>query len=486
MKWTLVLTVCLVAGVARAGDDEVVARLDVLIEQLGSESFDVRDAAARELATLTWERADLARARLPLKIAGIRSMEVRKRLEGFLAAASGGRWRALPKAPIATRYGDTRLVLPDGRLLIWGGFSFHDRDPKLYADGAIFDPKSLTWTKIADAPIVARSGARAFVVGERVLVLGGVRRIWAALDGAAPRDGAWYDPKKGAWTKIPDVPLPELNDQVVGYGEGLVIVFGYIRGKRNEYVGAKFDVAKGVWTKVECPLERRAEAGLAWTGRHLVVWGGNPAGGYPLGEGEKSFGDGAVWDARTGKWTKTAKAEVGFVPAVSSVLDGSVFFLGGTMHQGDWISDPLAAAVRVDPSDGSVTPIGDAAHPIHHALPLGPVLLAYEPEHASILDPKLLRWSPPLIEGEGEAVLSAGIVAGHPLLLVSDGTARRFDLERFRWLPTTAAPEGATRHVPTFLPTGLFLWGGGDFPTSGRLSPGRMFEGGLWYEPPPK
>lgn len=59
--------------------------------------------------------------------------------------------------------------------------------------------------------------------------------------------------------------------------------------------------AAGSWRLVApSPLSPRADHSVVWTGREMIVWGGDAGGSY--------FADGAAYDPRRDTWRKIAPA----------------------------------------------------------------------------------------------------------------------------------------------------------------------------------
>lgn len=77
------------------------------------------------------------------------------------------------------------------------------------------------------------------------------------------------------------------------------------------------------------PLSPRSGAAAAWTGREVVLVGGDeflcPPGADCLGPVDPPFADGAAYDPATGTWRSIAPAPVGVRHAAVAALDGDVY-----------------------------------------------------------------------------------------------------------------------------------------------------------------
>jgi hypothetical protein len=140
-------------------------------------------------------------------------------VSGRSAAAftPGSGWRRLPQLPVARR--GANVVWDGSELLVVGG----DTAP---AQGFAYSPASESWRELAPADS-GRKGAVAAWTGARLLLWGGQTANAGRL--LIPPHGLAYDPKANSWVPMPQAPL---------------------RGRLRP---------EGVWT-----------------GRSLVVWGGDP------------------------------------------------------------------------------------------------------------------------------------------------------------------------------------------------------------------
>ena len=133
----------------------------------------------------------------------------------FLLTAAGVR----PAVPlIQARDGHTATPLPDGRVLVVGGYAAESTPPLATAE--IFDPVSGRWT--TTAPLrVARGGHASARLGDgRVLVTGG----WTGRGGTARTE--IFDPATATWAAGPDLPDVVDGHSAVELPDGGVLVTG--------------------------------------------------------------------------------------------------------------------------------------------------------------------------------------------------------------------------------------------------------------------
>jgi N-acetylneuraminic acid mutarotase len=102
-------------------------------------------------------------------------------------------WRIVASMSVA-RYHHFAAPLPDGRVLVGGGWAYTtNRDPSL-ATTEIYDPAANTWTRAASMASGRARGIAVVLPGGRILVVGGVDPAYKPKAGAEI-----YDPARGAW-----------------------------------------------------------------------------------------------------------------------------------------------------------------------------------------------------------------------------------------------------------------------------------------------
>jgi len=250
--------------------------------------------------------------------------------DGALYDPTKDTWKPMAAWPLAERYG-ARAVWTGKRLVVWGGASAEaGTDPPPLADGAAYDPGTNKWTKLAAGPLAGRIAPLAGARGDAVLFSWGPGEV---KDGkrVPASDSALYDPGPKRWTPAAPAPAPpkqtwcldasgcvgvDTGTRVVFAGQGLAwdaagnrwspIAAGlfadpFLEGAARAWTGsralfwgggttessgdvppatvttagASYDVAADRWDALPAaPLTARARAAAVWTGRELIVWGG--------------------------------------------------------------------------------------------------------------------------------------------------------------------------------------------------------------------
>jgi hypothetical protein len=226
-----------------------------------------------------------------------------------------GTWRKLPAAPVTKLPGHVVSVWT-GREMIIHGIPFL---PSGSNSGVTFAyrPATRTWVRLAAGPkpVIVEMPDIAVWTGSRMLVFG-------LTNGS-------YNPAANTWRKIAG-PLFALGGAVTGWTGRQFLAWGGACCDENSNAGMAYTPATNTWRILPAaPLERRVEASGAWTGRELIVAGGN----VHLGSRQK-FRDAAAYNPSTGRWRK--------LPQMPSTLAGGpalwdgreVLFLSSTSARG--------------------------------------------------------------------------------------------------------------------------------------------------------
>jgi hypothetical protein len=169
------------------------------------------------------------------------------------------RWRRFAAAPA----GRAGIVVWTGRELIeWGGGCCGD----VSSDGAAYDPSANEWRKIALPPV----GGQQSPVGawtEKELV------IFPGRDPEGkPVRGAAYNPQTDTWRLLGSRPEPAQGASAVWDGYE-ILVAGGTRNYGLSTAGIAYNPGSKRWRRLP-PMGGRTGAASVWTGRRLLIWGG--------------------------------------------------------------------------------------------------------------------------------------------------------------------------------------------------------------------
>jgi hypothetical protein len=315
---------------------------------------------------------------------------------------------------VAARGSHTSILLPNGKVLVAGGFVLVAGVPdseggRQLASAELYDPTSGSWTATGSMNHARAGGAAVPLENRKILVVGGVgpSAPWSAelydpatgtwaltgsmtearegftatllLDGrvlvagGSPRDESarrtaeLYDPVTGTWSATGDLTRPRAGHKAVLLPDGKVLVMGGA-GPRHALRSADlYDPVTGTWTATGPMLEARSAfaAALLGDGRVLVA-GGNDVEFLATAE---------IYDPATGTWSATGdltKAQSGATATL--LLGGKVLLAGGGQGQ------PSRSAELYDPATGTWAPTASTTSTHWYSpmvlLPNGTVLAA--------------------------------------------------------------------------------------------------------------
>ena len=224
-----------------------------------------------------------------------------------------GTWKKLPAAPIT--------MAPATMVSVWTGREMIIHGIQLLPSGSrgvtfAYRPATRTWVRLADGPQPATvdSADVAVWTGSRMLVPG-------LTNGS-------YNPATNTWRKIAR-PGVSLSGAVTGWTGRQFLTWGGTSSQDTSRDGMAYTPATNTWRKLPAaPLQPRASASGAWTGKELVV-----AGGHNFHN--TSFRDAAAYNPSTGTWRKLPQMPLALTFAVPALWDGKeILFLSSSSARG--------------------------------------------------------------------------------------------------------------------------------------------------------
>jgi N-acetylneuraminic acid mutarotase len=194
-----------------------------------------------------------------------------------------------------TRAGHTATLLSNGKVLITGGYNGN-----YLADAELYDPAKNSFTP-ASAMNTARSGHVATLLPNgKVLLAGGVGTGWTFLASAE-----LYDPVSNTFTKTGDMLAARESHTATLLGNGRVLIAGGHRGRRPSntiYSSAEiYEPATGKFTAAGdmTRIRHKHEAVLLADGRVLIL------GGSDERDGEGAYTSAEIYDPEKGTFRET-------------------------------------------------------------------------------------------------------------------------------------------------------------------------------------
>jgi len=218
-------------------------------------------------------------------------------------------WRRLSRAP-ADAYGYSGLVVWTGREMIgWGGGCCGDA----FNGGVAYNPATNTWRKLARSPLAgSQNPIGAWTGREFAIFVGGLDpdgKPWPARLARA----AAYNPATDRWRRIAPLPAPRTEANAV-WDEREVLVVGGWGAPRGGHppataaVGFAYNPATNRWRRLPRMESGRIGAAAVWTGKRLLVWGGQTA---VTGSTAPSLpAHGLAYDPKANRWSPLAPAPI--------------------------------------------------------------------------------------------------------------------------------------------------------------------------------
>jgi len=148
--------------------------------------------------------------------------------------------------------------------------------------------------------------------------------------------------RAGATHPLPAAPILSRDDAGGAWTGSELIVWG----GQNEEDGAAYDLADDQWREIApSPLRRGVPIATVWTGHEVLVWGGLPDGGN----------NGAAYNPETDSWRRIADAPFGLGRGNAVLVDGDTFIALGSAQGLNLPGGASAQALQYDASTDTWT-----------------------------------------------------------------------------------------------------------------------------------
>ena len=202
-------------------------------------------------------------------------------------------WRPMAREPSAN---DGAVAAWTGHeAIIWDGVCCDGTSNR----GVAYRPATNTWQTLPDAPLARRRNAMGAWTGTKLIVAGGISR---SVPGPVPRiyhDGAAYNPLTRTWRKLPPMPTRRYVGIALWDGTEVLFLGGSTTGYTPAARGLTYNPATNRWRVLPAMHYARSGFAAVWTGHQALVWGGlmGPAPArVPPPHGE-------AYDPATNRWT---------------------------------------------------------------------------------------------------------------------------------------------------------------------------------------
>src|SRR5271156_2538651 len=236
------------------------------------------------------------------------------------------------------RASHSSTLLPDGKVLIAGGFGGSGTESNPYKSAEIYDPRTGSFQP-AGSMSIGRSGHTATLLKNgKLLIAGG----WTGRYNLR-RSAELYDPATGVFTPTGDMVIERAGNTAALLPDGRVLVAGGEDRGENALSSAEiYDPSTGEFTRIGDMTEPRGEATATAlrNGKILIVGGGS--GHYPS---QNVYRSAELYDPATGKFTSTGQMIVGRHKHAAVLLgSGKVLVVGGSDNR-DWHGEYSSAEI---------------------------------------------------------------------------------------------------------------------------------------------
>jgi N-acetylneuraminic acid mutarotase len=253
-----------------------------------------------------------------------------------------GAWAARANMPTARGLFGTSAV---GRTIYAIGGTTIGRDKLAVVEA--YDTATDTWTRRADMP-TPRNALSAAVVDGKVYAIGGwgydrPRGGWESIDPTATGQDfsrvEVYDPETDTWTTRADMPTPRSHMTVSALGGKIYAIGGGARivaGRSGEWLQLLevYDTATNRWARAaDLPTPRSVMSSSVVDGRIYVMGGafsrGSASSAEELLRTMRTLSVVEVYDPASGRWTRAADLATARGWFSTSVVNGTVYVVGG-------------------------------------------------------------------------------------------------------------------------------------------------------------
>lgn len=403
-------------------------------------------------------------------------------------AAAQDSWTATTQtnAPTA-RFGHTG-VWTGSRMVIWGGNGV--TASALFDTGGLYDPVADSWTATSTtgAP-TPRFLHTAVWTGSRMIVWGG--NIGGA--GTVVNTGGAYDPVSNSWTAISTTNAPVARQHHVALWTGREMLVWGGDDNAGTYLnsGGRYDPASNTWTPMALagsPAGRDWGLSAVWTGRELIIWGGRTAAGLELSTGGRYDPELDQWLAVNSTGSPQPRA---FHTAVWSGREMIVWSGSGSAGDTGDSYDPVTNSWTSLPTLNA-----PSAHVFSRAVWTGRSMLVAAGTSsvnpgtgAALYDPALRTWTP--TSGSNQVALShsCAVWTGREMIVWGGLSDPNFGAsataEGARYLPVTNPTDSWSTMTTTGAPTARTgpsaVWSGREMLVWGGnitfpLGPGKKYD----------
>ncbi|HEY1468167.1 MAG TPA: kelch repeat-containing protein [Candidatus Acidoferrum sp.] len=238
----------------------------------------------------------------------------------------------------AQRADHTSTLLPNGKVLIAGGFAGSGTESHPFSTAELYDPRSGNFEP-AGSMTLGRSGHTATLLKNgKVLIVGG----WTGRD-ASRRTAEIYDPATGKFTPTGSLAVERSGNTATLLPDGKVLVTGGVDRSENALTSAEIynpDTREFSLTGAMSEPRGQHTATLLKNGKVLVAGGGS--GDYPS---QTVYRSAELYDPAIGKFTPTGPMTERRHKHAAILLPGGMVLVAGGSDNRDWHGQYASAEI---------------------------------------------------------------------------------------------------------------------------------------------
>ena len=368
------------------------------------------------------------------------------------------------------RTGSSMLWAGD-RLIVWGGGSEWNQGSDGAGTGGRYDPVADAWTPTATPAGPARNaGPEAVWTGSEMIV-------WNPYAHGAAR----FDPLTAQWKSISTVGAPG-SYNIVWTGQEALVFGGFAKQNSNGHSdlaieGARYDPIANAWRPMKKPPYKAWRFPIVWTGTELLAWGGRTS--SPESDNDHTTNSGLRYDPVSDEWTLmsrsgapidrenhvvvwTGREMIVWGGEEARCWDRSGTFWPDCDHPEGGRYDPVTDTWRTMSRDGPMT--------ARNAVWTGREMILWDGDQSKTYDPADDSWRYLPTDHAPPGSYGASVTMADKTLIVWGGESAgnltqegaRFDPVTGVWTPmsTSAAPTPRAGHSAVWTGRGLIVWGG--------------------------
>jgi N-acetylneuraminic acid mutarotase len=209
-------------------------------------------------------------------------------------------WRAMPTTNGPGRRENALLFNAGTKLVMQGGYRNDGATTTFLTDGAIFDTATSTWLSLG-----AGSPSQSFDTATNAVWTGAKAIFWNAVGSYPSKGGYAFTAASNGWASLQTTGEPSfrISSSSVWTGSKMIVWGGHDYSNDTFFdTGAIYDPSNNSWTSMSttgAPTPRGRHSAV-WTGSKMVVWGGC---NHPMDRDSSQFQTGGLYNPADDSWT---------------------------------------------------------------------------------------------------------------------------------------------------------------------------------------